>query len=146
MRATSGIEARLQAAATVADTLAAGFDAFEIIRLLARDCEDIVPGLLAAFMTAADAAVDGREAITAAPALPRPGRSEAGAGVPGASPHADETAGALAALGALLRDSLARAATLAAGPEDHAACTDAAQAAARICQLMARDGDDRCLR
>jgi hypothetical protein len=136
MRETSGIEARLQAAATLPDTLAAGFDAFEIIRLLARECEDRVPGLLAAFMTAADAAVDGREAITAAPALPRPGRSAAGAGMPGVCPDVDEIAGALAALGAVLRDCLSRAATLAAGPEDQAACTEAAQAAGRICQLM----------
>jgi hypothetical protein len=146
LRETSGIEARLRATATVADTLAAGFDAFEIIRLLARDCEHRVPGLLAAFMTAADAAVDGREAITAAPALPRPGRSGARAGVPGASPDVAQIAGALAALGALLRDCLSRAATLAADPEDQAACKDAAQAAGRICQLMARDDDDRCLR
>ena len=138
MQATSGIEARLRAAATVPDTLAAGFDAFEVIRLLVRDCEDCVPGLFAAFMTTADAAVDGREAITAAPALPRPGRSGAGSGAPAAGPDVGEIAGALAALGALLRDCLSRAATLAAGPEDQAACTDAAQAAGRICQLMAR--------
>lgn len=146
MRETSGIEARLRAAATVADTLVAGFDAFEIIRLLARDYEDRVPGLLAAFMTAADAAVDGREAITAAPALPRPGGSEAAADVPGASSDVAEIAGALAALGELLRDCLSRAAVLAAGSEDQVACTHAAVAAGRICQLMARDGDDRYLR
>ena len=139
MRETSAIEARLRAATTVADTLAAAFNAFEIIRLLARDCEDRVPGLLAAFMTAADAAVDGREAITAAPALPRPGRPEARAGMPGSSPDVAEIAGALAALGALLRDCLSRAATLAAGPADQVACQDAAQAAGRIYQLMARD-------
>jgi hypothetical protein len=146
---TSAVEARLRAAVTVPDTLAAGFDAFEIIRLLARDCEDRVPGLLAAFMTAADAAVDGRDAITAAPALPWPGRSEAGARVPGTGPDVAEIAGALAALAALaalLRDCLSRAATLATRPEDQAACRDAAQAAGRICQLMAGYGDDRCLR
>jgi hypothetical protein len=146
MRETSGMEARLRAAATLPDALAAGFDAFEIIRLLARDCEDRVPGLFAAFMNAADAAVDGREAITAAPALPRPGRPGAGAGVPGASLDVAEIAGALAGLGALLRDCLSRAAVLAAGPEDQVACKDAAQAAGRICQLMARDDDDARLR
>jgi hypothetical protein len=146
MRETSGIEARLRAAATLPDTLAAGFDAFEIIRLLARDCEDRVPRLLAAFMMAADAAVDGREAITAAPALPQPDRPHARAGVPGENPDVAEIAGALAALGALLRDCLSQAATLAAGPEDQAACQDAAHAAGRICQLMARDDDDHCLR
>lgn len=146
VRTTSAIEARLRAAATLADTLAAGFDAFEIIRLLARDCEDRVPGLLAAFMSVADAAVDGREAITAAPALPRPGRSDTGADAPAASSNVEETARALAELGALLRDCLSRAATLAAGPEDQGACTDAAHAAGRVCQLMAHEDDDRCLR
>jgi hypothetical protein len=137
VQATSAIEAQLRAAATLPEALVAGFDAFEIIRLLARDCEDRVPGQLAAFMTVADAAVDGREAITAAPALPRPVRCGAGAGVPGASPDVAEIAGALAALGALLRDCLSRAAVLATGPEDQAACKDAVQAAGRICQLMA---------
>jgi hypothetical protein len=97
-------------------------------------------------MTAADAAVDGREAIAAAPAPPRPGRSDAGAGLPGARSDVDEIAAALAALGALLRDCLSRAAVLAAGPEDQVACKDATVAAECICQLMARDDDDRCLR
>jgi hypothetical protein len=43
-------------------------------------------------------------------------------------------------------DCLSRAAVLAAGPEDQVACKDAAVAAECICQLMARDDDDRCLR
>ncbi len=62
---------RLREAAGLPDTLAVAFDAFEAIRQLAHDCEDSVPSLLAAFLTTADAA--GREAITAAPALPPPG-------------------------------------------------------------------------
>ena len=100
-----------------------------------------VPGLLAAFMTAADAAVDGREAITAAPALPRPGGSEAAPDVTGASSHVEEIAGDLAALGeAPARLLVAGGRRCHAG--DQVACTDAAVAAGRICQLMAPDGDD----
>ena len=64
---------RLRDAAGLPDTLAVSFDAFEAIRQLARDCENRVPALFAAFMTTADAAVDGREAITIAPGLPPPG-------------------------------------------------------------------------
>ena len=68
----SGIMTRLRDAASLPDTLAVAFDAFEVIRQLARDCESRVPALFAAFMTTADAAVDGREAVTTAPALPQP--------------------------------------------------------------------------
>ena len=68
----SGIMTRLREAASLPDTLAVAFDAFEVIRRLARDCENRIPALFAAFMTTADAAVDGREAITIAPALPSP--------------------------------------------------------------------------
>ena len=132
---------RLQDAASLPDTLAAGFDAFEAIRQLARDCEDKVPALFAAFMTTADAAVDGREAITIAPALP-PGRAGAGVSVAGASAPVEEIAGALAGLGALLADRLSQAAAIAATAGDQAACTDAALAAGRICQLMTGGDDD----
>jgi hypothetical protein len=72
MQETSSMKARLRAAVTLPDILAVSFDAFEAIRLLARDGEDQVPGLFAAFMTAADAAVDGREALTLAPSPPGP--------------------------------------------------------------------------
>jgi hypothetical protein len=138
----SGIMARLREAASLPDTLAAGFDAFEAIRLAARDCDDKVPALFAAFMTTADTAVEGREAITIAPALPQDGRGLAGVSVRGASAPVEEVAGALAALGALLRDRLSHAATIAATAGDRNACTDAALAAGRICQLMSTGHDD----
>jgi hypothetical protein len=65
------IQARLREASSLAELLAVSFDAFEAIRVLARSSEDTVPGLFAALMTTADAAVDGREAITIAPSLIR---------------------------------------------------------------------------
>jgi hypothetical protein len=136
MQDTSGIMTRLRGATTLPDTLAAAFDAFEVIRHLARDCEDKFPAQFAAFMTAADAAVDGREAITIAPGLP-PGRAGTGVSRPGRTAPMEEIAGALASLGAVLRDRLSHAATVAATAGDRAACAGAAQAAGRICQLMA---------
>ena len=61
----------LREAVGLPELLVASFLTFEDIRLAARGCEDLVPELLATFMTAADAAVSGREAITAAPSLAR---------------------------------------------------------------------------
>jgi hypothetical protein len=63
VRDIGGIITRLRDAASVPDILPAAFDAFEAIRRLARDCEDTVPALFAAFMTTADAAVDGCERL-----------------------------------------------------------------------------------
>jgi hypothetical protein len=90
-------------------------------------------------MTAADAAVDGREALTSAPSLPP---AAAGAGGPG-DPVLDggdlgPVADALAALAEVLRDRLSRAAAGADLPADQIACQEAAHAAARILRLMTR--------
>ena len=133
----ASIGARLEQAASLPEVLAAGFDVFEDIRVTARHHQDRVPALFAAFMTTADAAVDGREALTIAPSLPRapsagPGRAltaDAGTG---------EAADTLAALAAMLRDRLTDAAAQADTPGDRASCQDAAEAAERICQLMTR--------
>jgi len=132
------IMARLQGARSLPELLAAGFDAFETIRVLARGSEDIVPSLFAAFITVADAAVDGRQAITLAPSLPP------GSGVtpvthpPAAGADIDTVTVALTALGELLDECLARAADRALIPGDRAACQEAAEAGRRIHQLMAR--------
>jgi hypothetical protein len=76
--------------------LAASFDAFEAIRVVARGSEDLAPWLFAAFMTAADAAVDGTQAITVAPSLSlapvgtlivAPSRAPTSAGSPMLWPH-----------------------------------------------------------
>jgi hypothetical protein len=133
----NGIEARLRQAASLPETLAAGFDAFEAIRTVARGYQDQARGLFAAFMTTADAAVDGREALTIAPSLPLGGGTGSGAALP-AGADAGQAADSLAALAAVLRDRLTDAATRADLPGDRTACQDAAEAAGRICQLMTR--------
>ncbi len=105
--------------------------------MAARDCQDRVPELFAAFMTTADTAVDGREALTIAPSLPLDGGAELST-VVAAGADAGQVADVLAALAAVLRDRLTDAAALADTPGDRAACQAAAAAAGRICQLMTR--------
>jgi hypothetical protein len=137
MREASGIQARLEQAATLPETLAAGFDAFELIRMAARDSQDQVPELFATFMTAADAAVDGREALTIAPSLPLARSGGPGDPVPtGGDPG--RVADALAALAGLLHDRLGQAAAVAGLRADQVACQEAAHAAGRILRLMTR--------
>jgi hypothetical protein len=139
------IEHRLRQAASLPGTLVASFDAFEAIRLLTRGNEHRNPGLFAAFMMAADAAVDGREALTISPSLP-PATRRQPAVSPAAGAGLDDIADAIAGLAAQLADRLPRAAAMAEMPGDRVACEQAAHAAGQIRQLMARDDDDPCLR
>ena len=137
MTPADGIAARLRIAAGLSETLAAGFDAFEAIRMTAREWQDRAPGLFAAFMTVADAAVDGREALTIAPSLPpADGTGPRSAIAAGTDPG--QAADALAAIATVLQDRLTSVADWAHLPADRAACQDAAAAAGRICQIMAR--------
>ena len=139
MHDVEAIAARLRAAQSLPELLAVSFDAFEAIRVLARGSEGVVPALFAAFMTVADTAVDGREAITIAPSLsPAPGGTLATT-PPAAGADIDTITVALAALGELLDECLARAADRALIPGDRAACQEAAKAGRRIHQLMARE-------
>jgi len=144
MQGADDIEARLREVSSVPETLAASFSAFEVIRLAARAHEDQVPGLFAAFMTTADAAVTGREALTIAPSLGA--CSTAQVSGPGPAGAVDAITDDLARLGGLLSDRLTRAAALAQAPADKAACEQAADAARQIRDLMARGHDDRHLR
>jgi hypothetical protein len=139
----SQAKAQVQVAGSVPDVLAAAFDAFEVIRLYARASEGREPGLFAAFMATAGAAVDGREAITLAPSLP-PGPSS----VPAATPVTVSTAigavtAALAELAASLRERLTLITAQEPEAGDRAACAEAAQAAGRIVSFMSGDGDGR---
>ena len=145
MQDTEFIEARLRDTSTLPEMLAAGFDAFEVIRRAARGYVDMVPGLFAAFMTTAREAVEGREALTVAPSLP-PGPAAIPASLPTADVSADEVMSALASLAALVAGCLSRAASTASLDADRVACGEAAAAAQRIRRLMARDDDATGLR
>ena len=140
------IAARLRDAPALPELLAASFDAFDAIRVLARGSEDLTPRLFAAFMTAADAAVDGTQAITLAPSLSLAPTGTLTVAPSAAGADIGTVADALAALGALLDEHLTHAADRALLSGDRAACQEAAQAGRRIHQLMAGDGNDRHLR
>ena len=146
MHEAAQAQARVQASGSLPDLLTEAFDAFEVIRILARTSEDQAPHLLAAFMTTADTAVDGREALTIAPSLP-PGLSRVTTATESPSRAGPgEVADAVARLAAVLGEHLSSAAADAALAGDRGACLEAAHAAKRIGQLMARGGDDGHLR
>ena len=116
--------------------LDAGFDAFEVIRLVARAGEDLAPDLFAAFITTAGTAVEGRNALGDAPSLPpatRPPPAITMSSTVGAGQIADE----LAALATLLAQRLAEAGAQAVREGDRAACQHATYAAADIHRLLA---------
>lgn len=146
MHDVEAIMARLRGAGSLPGLLAASFDAFETIRVLARGSEDMAPSLFAAFMTVADAVVDGRQAITLAPSLSPASGVTPVTVPPAAAVGIDTIADALAALGELLEECLAHSADRALIPGDRAACQEGAEAGRRIHQLMARENDDRHLR
>jgi hypothetical protein len=131
-------QTRLQGAPGLPELLAASFDTFEAIRLLARSREDEVPELFAALISTAGAAVEGREAVTAAPSLP-PGPAGPQPSLLAPNADLDEAIDVLAGLGELLDRCLTAAAAAATLPGDRAACEDAADAARQLYQLMARD-------
>jgi hypothetical protein len=145
MQETQSIQARLRDASTLPDTLAVSFDAFEAIRVAARSSVDRIPELFAAFMTTAGAAVEGREAVTAAPSLPA-APAAAQPGLLAAGDSIDDAMDALAAIGALLDSRLTHVGTAATIHGDRVACGEAAGAARRIHQLMARGDDGAGLR
>jgi hypothetical protein len=138
--------ARVRSSSTLAELFEAGFDAFEVIRLVARACEDRAPNLFAAFMTAAATAVEGRNALNDAPSLPPARTGPPPAPTVSAETSADRIADELAALAALLAQRLAEARAHAAVAGDRAACQHATRAAAGIYRLLARDTDETAAR
>lgn len=139
MTAIAETEACLRTATRLPEILSASFDAFEAIRATARCRDNQAPELFAAFMMAADAAVDGREAVTAAPSLPLPASS----GTDITELEADDVTVPVAGLAELLADCLTRAVNLAVIPDDRITCQHAARAARRIRDLMGAEGHDR---
>ena len=135
MKELDAIASRLRGGTALAGLLDAGFDAFEVIRLVARASEDLAPDLFAAFITTAGTAVEGRNALGDAPSLSpatrRPTITMSAA--VGAGQIADE----LAALATLLAQRLAEAAAQAVREGDRAACQHATCAAADIHRLLA---------
>jgi len=135
MKELDAIASRLRGGTALAGLLDAGFDAFEVIRLVARASEDLAPDLFAAFITAAGTAVEGRNALGDAPSLP-PATSRPAitlSATAGAGQIADE----LAALATLLAQRLTEGGARAVREGDRAACQHATCAAADIHRLLA---------
>jgi hypothetical protein len=130
---------RLEAAGELADLLAAGWDAFGLLMAGCRDCESQSAELFAAFAFAAAAANAGLRALAAAPSLPACLWEGTGAdSCVLADP--EMAADGLASLAQALRSRLVSAAVRARDPGDRQACQEAAEQAAQVCGLLARDG------
>jgi hypothetical protein len=147
LAAAAEARARLDVVANLPDLLAEAFDAFELIRMLARAGEDQMPGLLVSLMFVADAAVDGREAVTGAPSLPVAGSRLMMTTVSIDSADAERVLDVIAGLSVLLAGRLSEASSAETEPaDDRAVCRDAAAAAQQIIGLVARGEDDGNLR
>jgi hypothetical protein len=127
---------RLDAADCVADTLAAGWDTFELVEVIADDYADRAPDTFAAFLFAAASAAEGRDAVGFAPSMP------ASPGIPIGFVVSDsrdmcEVVGELAGLVSILGTRLQAAVHRADSPGDRRAFEHAAREAGRICDLLA---------
>ena len=129
---------RLTQASDMATVLDAAYGAFEGMRLGFRAHEDPATGLFGAFVMAAAAAADGRDAVGFAPSLPswrRHGAAGNGEGAPGGE-GAERLAADAASLSQLLVACVTRAAGSASDPGDRGACEQAARCAREICDLL----------
>jgi hypothetical protein len=135
---------RVQAAAGLPEVLESAWRAFECMLAEAEAHEDPATPLFPAFVLAATAAANGRDAVLLAPSLPWPPRDSPPDGgqvcAPGESARA--TAQALASLCRALISRLETAAGSAASSGDRDACRYAAGRARAICDLLAGAGDD----
>jgi hypothetical protein len=133
------LRARLDAASTVAGTLAVAWDIFELVQVVANRCADREPGLFAAFLFTAAAAAEGRDAAGFAPSIPDvPGICIDQPGWDGATAAeiADQVAGLMTVVGRRLELAAGQAAV----PGDRRACAHAARQAGQIHHLLAPGG------
>jgi hypothetical protein len=137
VREIDTMRARVDAADELAGTLAAGRDAFELLRVLCEQCADRDAGLFAAFSFASAAATEGRNILAGAPSLP-PGPDAGPGRQPFVTADIERIADGLAGLAAQLSSRLAAASGQARDAADQAACRDAAGEAGRVHELLAR--------
>ena len=132
---TADLIDRLAEAAGVPVLLAVAYDAFEHMLRALREVENRAGVLLPAIVLAAAAAGDGRDTVARAPWLPSlpepPEPPEPPMSTGGAEQVADETAG-------LSRALWERLAAADAPVAYQVACAGGAEAARRICSLLAR--------
>jgi len=133
VRAIDAITGRLDHAAGVPDLLAVAWEALEFIRAAASGGADSGPGLYAAFMFAAAAAAEARDAVGMAPSM------RAGDHAPGGD-QAPEEAGPLAELAGALAARMSAAAGQPDDPGDREAFRAAAAGAGQVRRLLAGGG------
>ncbi|MFZ0044509.1 MAG: hypothetical protein WAL16_01640 [Streptosporangiaceae bacterium] len=134
---------RIRSAAGLPEVLESAWRAFECMLAEAEAHEDPATPLFPAFVLAATAAANGRDAVLLAPSLPWPPRDTppgGQAGGPGES--APAAAQALVSLSQALISRLESAAGSAASSDDRDACRYAAGHARAIYDLLAGAGDD----
>ena len=132
------LRVRLGVAGCIGDTLAAGWDTFELVEVVANDYADRAPDTFAAFLFAAAFAADGRDAVGFAPSMPACPGIPAGFAVSGSGDMCEvvrELAGLVSTLGTRLQAAVHQAGS----PGDRRACERAAREAGRICDLLALD-------
>ena len=128
---------RLREADGLDAVLDAAYAAFEGMVSVIHPVQDPASGLFAAFMMAAAAAADGRNALALAPSLPGhpllavPAEQQSWSGEP--SEHVAEV---VTGLSHLVAERLTQAAASAPGTGDEAACRNAARSARDICGLL----------
>ena len=135
---------RIGAAAGLPEVLESAWRAFECILSEAEEHEDPATPLFPAFVLAATAAANGRDAVLLAPSLPWPPQdTPPGGGQPsGPGEPTQKAARALASLARVLTSRLETAAGSAASSGDRDACRCAAGRARAIYDLLAGAGDD----
>jgi len=136
---------RVRAAAGLPEVLESAWQAFECVlaEAEAEAQQDPVTPLFPAFVLAATAAANGRDAVLLAPSLPWPPRDTPPGGVqPGGPGEPGVVARALASLGQALMSRLEAVAGSAASPGDRDACHYAAGRARAICDLLAEAADE----
>jgi len=135
---------RVHAAAGLPEVLESAWRAFECMLAEAEAHEDPATPLFPAFVLAATAAANGRDAVLLAPSLPWPPRDTPPGGGQATRPEepARPAARALASLCQALISRLESVAGSAASSADRDACRYAAGRARAIYDLLAEAGDD----
>jgi len=134
---------RVRAAAALPEMLESARQAFECMLAEAETHEDPATPLFPAFVLAATAAANGRDAVLLAPSLPWPPRDTLpGEGQAGGPGEPAQAARALASLSHALVCRLETAAGLTARSGDKDACRYAAGRARAIYDLLTGAGDD----
>jgi hypothetical protein len=135
------MEASLRAASDKAAVLAAAYDVFEGMLTVLWQHQDRAGDMFAPFVMAAASAADGRDAVAAAPSLPKLGPyAQASAGDSCPDTGADEVADGLATLSRLLAARLAQVGRDAPRAGDRVACAEAIRAAEKIHTLLRGTG------